>query len=356
LTITEFRFRGPGGSSDEFVELFNTSSSPVTVNVTDGSAGWALVASDGLVRFVVPAGTVIPGYGHYLGVNALGYSLGSYPAGNGTTASGDATYLLDIPDSGGIALFNTANPANFTGSNRIDAAGYSNAPAMYREGAGFPIGAAETLFNIEYSFYRDLSSGLPRDTNDNVADFKGVDTNATNTGAGQRLGAPGPENLSSPPLASSRVRLDLLDQAVTKDLPPNRVRDTTPDPFNNSTFGTMSIRRTVVNISGQPITRLRFRIVDITTYPSFSGTSDIRAINSGSTIDTRTDGTTAFINGTTLETPPAQVNGGGWNSTLSAGTVTLSTPLNPGQSTNVQFMVGVQQSGNFRFFIVIEAL
>jgi hypothetical protein len=356
VTISEFRFRGPGGANDEFVELFNTSSSPITVNVTDGSAGWALVASDGVVRFTVPAGTVIPGYGHYLAVNALGYSLGQYPAGNGTTATGDTTYILDIPDRGGIALFNTANPANFTGNNRLDAAGYSGTPPMYREGAGFPVGAGETLFNIEYSFYRDLSSGLPRDTNDNVADFKGIDTNATNTGAGQHLGAPGPENLSSPLLFTNMVRLDLIDPAVTKDVEPNRARDTTPDPFNNSPLGTMSIRRTIVNTSNQPIKRLRFRIVDITTYPYMSGTSDIRAISSNDTVVTRSDGTSVFINGTTLETPPSQINGGGWNSTLSLDDVTPTTPLYPNQSISLQFLVGIQQSGYFRFFIVVEAL
>lgn len=356
LTISEFRFRGPGGSNDEFVELFNTSSSPVTVSVADGSSGWALAASDGIVRFVIPAGTVIPAYGHYLGVNALGYSLGQYPAGHGTTATGDATYILDIPDRSGIALFNTANPANFNDANRIDAVGYSGTSPVYREGAGFPVGAAETLFNIEYSFYRDLASGLPRDSNNNVADFRGVDTNATNTGAGQRLGAPGPENLSSPVLSSSKIRLDLIDPAQTKDVAPNRVRDATPNPENNSPYGTMSIRRMAVNISGEPITRLRVRIVDITGYPYISGTSDIRAINSTDTVVTRTDGSSVYINGTNLETPPSQINGGGWNSTLSVNDITLSTPLYPNQGIGIQFMLGVQQQGSFRFFVVIEAL
>ena len=56
-------------------------------------------------------GTVIPGGGHYLGVNSGGYSLATYPAGNGTTVMGDAIYTTDIPDNSGIALFNTANPA-----------------------------------------------------------------------------------------------------------------------------------------------------------------------------------------------------------------------------------------------------
>jgi hypothetical protein len=355
--ISEFRFRGPGGLNDEFVELFNPSNSPVTVNTFDNSAGWSLVASDGIVRFTVPVGTVIPGRAHYLAINSLGYSLGAYPAGNGTTATGDTAYALDIPENGGVALFKTANPVNFTTGNRLDAAGYRTAPALYREGAGFPVGAADTLFNIEYSIYRDLATGTPQDTNNNVADFKGVSPNATNTGAGQHLGAPGPENLSSPSLTgSSKIQVSLLDPAVAHDQPPNRFRDTTPDPMNNSPLGTLSFRRTITNISGGNITRLRFRIVDITTYPYFDGTSDIRAINSSPTVVTRSDGSSVYVLGTTLETPPDQINGGGWNSTLSANEVTLASPLDNGQSINLQFMTGVEQSGYFRFFIIIEAL
>ncbi|MBD0324889.1 MAG: hypothetical protein ICV68_00575, partial [Pyrinomonadaceae bacterium] len=171
-----------------------------------------------------------------------------------------------------------------------------------------------------------------------------------------RLGAPGPQNLSSPPLSSARFRVELIDPAVTSDVAPNRVRDQTPDPMNNSRYGTMSIRRKFVNISSQPITRLRFRIIDITGYPFMTGTSDIRFINSGSTVATRSDGTNVFVQGTTLETPPAQINGGGWNSSATAHDVTMSTPLQPNQSISLQFMLGVQETGYFRFFIVIEAL
>lgn len=357
VVISEFRFRGPGGDNDEFIELFNTTGAPITVFTSDGSPGWSLVGADGVVRFTIPNGTVIPAYGHYLAVNSLGYSLGNYPAGNGTTATGDIAYILDIPDGTGIALFSTAEPLNFVTSTRVDAVGYSTVPALYREGTGFTAGAAESLYNIEYSFHRDLTSGSPRDSNNNVADFRGVDTNGNNTGAGQRLGAPGPENLSSPrPTGSSRIRVDLFDPAMASDQPPNRVRDTTPDPENNSPYGTMSVRRTLVNVSGEPITRLRVRVIDITGYPYMAGTSDVRAISSTDMLVARTTGSIVMVNGTTLETPPAQINGGGWNSTLSANDITLSSPLQPNQGYSLQFMLGVQQSGAFRFFIIVEAL
>jgi hypothetical protein len=36
--------------------------------------------------------------------------------------------------------------------------------------------------------------------------------------------------------------------------------------------------------------------------------------------------------------------------------VTLATPLANGASLNVQLLMGIQQTGNFRFFVNIEAL
>jgi hypothetical protein len=57
-----------------------------------------------------------------------------------------------------------------------------------------------------------------------------------------------------------------------------------------------------------------------------------------------------------LEQPPTQPNGGGVNSTLAVGVVTLAQPLGPNQAVNVQFLLGVQQTGTFRFLIITEAL
>jgi hypothetical protein len=65
---------------------------------------------------------------------------------------------------------------------------------------------------------------------------------------------------------------------------------------------------------------------------------------------------TVTVRGTTLEAVPPQPNGGGFNSTLSAGTVALGTPLADGASVNVQFLLGIQTTGTFRFLIIIEAL
>src|SRR6201988_3118450 len=237
LVISEFRVRGPNGANDEFIEVANNSGADHTV--AGGGTGYAVGASNGVARCVIPNGTVVPNRGHYLCVNSVGDSLASYPAGNGTTATGDATYTTDIPDNAGIAIFNTSVAANFTLANRLDAVGStSEANTLYKEGTGYP---ALTPFSIDYSFYRDNcgkggsittfgacpTGGNYVDTQNNAADFYFVDTNGTSAGAGQRLGAPGPENLSSPIERNASFAVNLLDVCVAAASPPNRVRDFT---------------------------------------------------------------------------------------------------------------------------------
>jgi hypothetical protein len=41
---------------------------------------------------------------------------------------------------------------------------------------------------------------------------------------------------------------------------------------------------------------------------------------------------------------------------MSAGTVTLATPLANGASIDVRFLLGIQQTGSFKFYFNIEAL
>ena len=372
LVISEFRVRGPNGANDEFIEIFNGTGTDHTV--AGGGTGYAIAASNGVARCVILNGTVIPNKGHWLCVNSVGYSLASYPAGNGTTATGDGTYTTDIPDNAGIAIFNTSIAADFTLANRFDAVGStSEANTLYKEGTGY---SALTPFSIDYSFYRDNcgkngsittfgvcpSGGLVQDNNNNATDFVFVDTNGTSAGAGQRLGAPGPENLSSPIERNASVAANFLDPCVSGASPPNRVRDFTSDPANNSTFGTLDIRRSVQNNTGGNVTRLRFRVIDVTTFPAPSGIADLRPRTSTAvvvTVDRPPCGSgtsNVTVNGTTLEQPPSQPNGGGFNSSMSAGTVTLATPLANGASIDVRFLLGIQQTGSFKFFLNVEAL
>ena len=62
------------------------------------------------------------------------------------------------------------------------------------------------------------------------------------------------------------------------------------------------------------------------------------------------------VQGTTLEQPPGQPNGGGFNSTMSSGTITLASPLAPGASIYVRFLFGIQQAGTFKFAMIPETL
>jgi len=293
-------------------------------------------------------------------------------------AAGDATYTTDIADNAGIALFNSA--VTFNLANRLDAVGSTaEANTLYKEGTGYP---ALTPFLIDYAWVRDdcgkqgsistfgpcPSGGLPVDTNNNATNFYFVDTNGTSAGGGQRLGAPGPQNLGSP--INRNLPVLLLDATVGASVPGNRVRDFTSDPPNNSTFGTLSLRRRITNNTGANVTRLRYRIIDITTFPAPSGIADLRPRTSSSVVVSgvndaatclaangiATTPCSVTVLGTTLEQPPSQPNGGGFNSSLSSGTITLGTPLAPGASIQVQFLLGIQQTGTFKFFFNLEAL
>jgi hypothetical protein len=145
----------------------------------------------------------------------------------------------------------------------------------------------------------------------------------------------------------------LLDGAVGSSAAPNRVRGFAG--VSNAPFGTVELRRTITNNTGANITRLRFRVIDITTFPAAATWADLRPITSADVMVSTSSGT-VLVHGTTLETPPSQSAGGGFNSSMSVGTVTLATPLANGASINVRWVLGVQQTGTFRFVINVEAL
>ena len=392
VVISEFRLRGrdPDGigpllaQANEFVEFANTTAADVVVSSGDASAGWALVASDGLVRFIIPNGATIPAHGHYLAVNGDGYGLSTYPSGHdgsiATTATGDAillpdgtpsgSYSLEIPDGAGLALFRTAAPSALGDTAaRLDAVGFEGGGnPLYYEGTPLAPAGGVTI-DVEHTFARQFATGRPQDTNQNRSDFLLVAPVAgTLPGAG--LGSPGPENTTSPVNRSGTSGLTegLIDtgSGVTSTMRPNRERNacgSVPSaPCGGPTrFGDMIIRRKFTNSSASPITRLRFRVVDLSTYPAPDGAADLRALSSPAVVvDSSSDGLVTVL-GTVLEGPPEQLTqGGGWNATLSCcqagGGVTLAQPLAPGATIYLQWRLGVQQTGAFKFYLVIEAL
>jgi hypothetical protein len=358
LLISEFRESGPAGNLDEFIEIYNASLDPISVSSVDlAGTGYAVVASDGVTRCVIPNGTVIPSEGHYLCANssAGGYSLSAYPAGNGTTATPDATYTADIPNNAGIAIFRTTLAANFNAANRLDAVGSTaEANALYKEGTGYP--AMTGGFTTEGSWKRNRNKkdGRVYDTNNNAADFYWSDTQATNVGAPPLLGAPGPENLTSPLFKDDAVMTPgLVAPCVSSSVAPNRTRTGSPGGF-------MEIRRRITNNTGAPVTRLRFRVIDISTLPQPNpSTADLRVVNSSDSVEANPcGGGTLSIRGLNLETPPSQPFGGGFNSSVSVPNtvISLGSPLAPGATIDVTFNLQVIAGGAYRFWVATEAL
>ncbi|HKE59066.1 MAG TPA: Calx-beta domain-containing protein, partial [Pyrinomonadaceae bacterium] len=379
LTITEIRTSGPAGAGDDFVELYNNTDSTLNVAASDVSAGYGVFKkgadcnANPVLIGTIPNGTIIPGRGHYLLVGSS-YSLGGY-------ATGDQTLTADIDSDANVAVFTTTDVANLSSLTVLDAVGFGSNTGgvcdLLSEGTTLPTLSGSVL---EHSFQRDpcgkgavpgsfgpCLSTNPIDSNNNATDFLFVDTTATATPAGQRLGAPAPENLASPFIRNSAIAALLLDATKGQGVTPNRLRDLTVVP--NGTLGTLSIRRRFVNNAGAPVTRLRFRVVDITSFPVPGGIADVRALTSPATTASGiTDPATCLastgsattpcvvtVQGTTVETP-VQALGGSLNSTMSAGTITLGTPLANGASINLQLVLGVQAPGAFKFYINIEAL
>ncbi|HEX8501244.1 MAG TPA: Ig-like domain-containing protein [Pyrinomonadaceae bacterium] len=389
LIISELRTFGPGPANDptdEFIELYNNTDAQITVTATDASGGFGVYRMGStcntppVLVATIPTGTTIPARGHYL-ITGATYSLAAY-GGPETPATGDQPLLAaaDIPSNSNVAVFTTANVANISTANRLDAVGFGSNMGgsvcdLLREGTNLPAATTSLSTLGQYSYFRKqcdfvegvgcMANGNPKDSNDNSADFLFADTNGVEAGAGQRLGSPGPENKPGPKRRDNMgVFVTLLDSTKPASAEPNRHRELTAPGYLSS--GTLSIRRRVTNTTGVPVTRLRFRIVELTTFPvTTPGNAQLRAISSGPAApvtvnDPGTCGGAASCSpavlGTTLETVTAGQTEGGYNSTLSAGTITLGSQLQNNTAINLQFVLGIVQPGKFRFYIIVEAL
>jgi hypothetical protein len=364
LIISEFRNSGPVGAQDQFIELANTTSNPITVSTTDGSDGWAVVtkAPGGaqIVAFKIPNGTIIPVNGHFLAATnpfLNGYSLGNYAAHDAISPEFQANY--------GFALFRTSNAANFTLANRLDAVGFaSNGNTLFRKGVGLP---SVNAGSEQWSMIRKIrnavtgGNGTIQDSDDNATDFILVSTIGTVGGVNCTLGSPGPQGLTSPRINDNIVPA-LLDPTAALTLAPNRERN------GSGNSGTLAFRRTFTNNTGANVTRLRFRIIDITTLNSPPLVVPPQAILKGKDSADQTINTgigSILVRGVTLESPSAAGNGG-LNSSFAAGTITPANPLLPTDNPatpnvfenqiSVTFLMDVVQNGRFRFFVNIEEL
>jgi hypothetical protein len=371
VVVDQFRFQGPQGTRDEFIELYNATSHEVVLPAD----GWALRSYDpagGISRtlVVIPGATVLPAHGYYLLVN----DAGEYEASPASqypdlrlgepVGHGDLPYSGDVAAGGGIALFRSATL--FTDATRLDAVGFTGVAPLYREAAGLaPTGGITS--NVEHAFVRSLTTGLPRDTGDNQADFAFVAPDgAAHDGRTAVLGSPGPRRMRSPQQRNALVAALPYDPSAAPSASPNQVRNTDMYQFGsacsatrNFAMGTLSLQRTFRNDTGRPLRRLRFRVVDITTKSSpvlVGPQADLRVLSSMGTVLATGNVPVTTVQGMWLEEPPCQGDeAGGLHSSLA---VDLSGRPNgallPGESVPLQFLLGVQASGKYRFFVNVE--
>src|SRR5262249_61700219 len=66
LIISEFRLRGPNGTQDEFIEIYNASNADHTLAAASGT-GDGIAPSDGGTRRSIAHGTAIPHPRHFPG-------------------------------------------------------------------------------------------------------------------------------------------------------------------------------------------------------------------------------------------------------------------------------------------------
>jgi hypothetical protein len=156
IVISEFRFRGPLGANDEFIELFNAGLTPVNVG------GWQIRVSNNntppsvATRVTIAAGVVINRGCYYLVVNnaAGGYS-GAVP--------GDRTYTSGFADEGGVAVVRS----DLTIADQVG----HGANGAFGEGTRLPVLTTNVNRGIER---RPGGPAGHVDTNDNAADFQEI--------------------------------------------------------------------------------------------------------------------------------------------------------------------------------------
>lgn len=406
ILISEFRTRGAGttppgsdGSADEFIELYNNTDESITIidsipgadPTSPADAGWRIATAQGAAAGeykVIPQTSsvigplAIPPRGHFLITTqpttpspaGNTYSLSAYPTGTGITASGTTNFTIDpqdatvgfMSDTTGLAIFSTAEALPVS---LMDSVGFSPVVnSLYKEGAGI---SSDTGVNTpaQHSWVRKTASGTPLDTNNNADDFQLVETTgATLAGISAALGAPGPERTannnaftttSSPIFRAdaNNMTVEVIDPQQAFGIAPNAIYNSTP--VTNGTNGTIKLRAKITNNGPQGIIALRYRVVTLSTLTggaAVPGQADLRVLDSPAQVFVLTDASNVQGQALTVQTPAAQLAGGGLNTSLSEGVITTTAPLTSGSSTVVEFNLGVVQFGNFRFGVIAEGL
>lgn len=350
LVIREFRWRGPNGVQDEYVEVMNRGAFPLTVVADDASSGYGVFVEGQVAPiFSIPNGTVLRPGGFYLGANCGtfvgeictgGYSLYTY----GTP---DRTWFgRDVADDKGIAI--RTSTTDETSGTLLDAVGFTTSPPTFKEGTGLTPSDTGTA---QASYHRMMpygASGQVKDTGNNASDFYLADTQAGTFGSVvARLGAPGPQN-SFQDEQMSGLTFALAD--------PTKGQTTFPNRFRVGT--TYYFRWKITNNTGAAITSLRIRVADVTTLnsPGYSNPlqADFRFVptpNSAS-FTVPVDGL-VVAQGLTLEAPSGLPNDGGYNASAVVTTLPGGVLAN-GASVYVNVGFRYPRGGSYYYWVWAE--
>ena len=185
VVISEFRTRGPNGANDEFIELYNLSSSSVNIS------GWQVKGSNAsgtvTTRATINSGIILNPGCYYLLTNPNS-SGGPYSG----SVPGNQTFSPGITDDGGIAL-------TTAGGTIVDQVGMSNGSA-FKEGT--TLAPITTSSNRSYERKPGGASGSGQDTDNNANDFQTNIPSDPQNASSSCLGTPNTTNPSGVGMAS----------------------------------------------------------------------------------------------------------------------------------------------------------
>lgn len=337
LAITELRFSGPAGSGDEYVELTNTTSGllPIAGALVQSASGLGVGIPDGVDP--LPAG------GSYL-IAGPDYSLNA-------VAPAD----LVAPGELGAVGVRVLAPEVDGSRATLDAAGPASIALGFHEGT--PLATIADTVTDQYGWVRTQQTGAFKQTFDNAADFALVSTTGGVVGGVQSmLGSPSPTGLTSPWNRSSTITSTLIDPSKSANVAPNRVVTKT----QGQPGGKIESRRVVTNNTGQTVTALQLRLIDITEANGLTPLESVippgRPLALLRAVPPATP--TVTVNGRVVSnlspaSPTVPGTGGGLNSRF---TVPLDGNLAPGASVVVALTFDASTSGSFAFRYSTEAL
>ncbi|MFI6230934.1 SdrD B-like domain-containing protein [Micromonospora echinospora] len=331
LRISEFRLSGPGGTTDQYVELTNAGTFPVPL------AGFVVRTDTGSPLTLPRTAPSLPVGRSYLVVGG-GYTLTPVTAPDLTVASFGAArgVRLHAPD---------------TAETIMDAAGW-----VHGYVTGTPLPALTGAPTDQHAWVRLAQNGTLQDSQNNAVDFKLVSTTGGLVGGVRStLGSASPSASTSPLRRPAQLVSTLIDPGVGHTVAPNRVVTAGPPK-------TLVVRRTITNNSGATVTSARVRIISLSAAngaprpgdaPQPTNPAQLRAVNASTPATALTiGGRTVVAHSLTLQAPAAASPGGGLNSTLAIPLPAGGLPA--GESISVAFTFAVDGGGTFWFAYDVE--